>query len=70
MGRVISQRRTKDEWGLLVAMHRGYYPLADSQVFLTVPAARRAQAADADESTRDQREPMERRSTSYQKRFR
>lgn len=33
MGRVITQRRTKDEWGLLVAMHRGYYPDADFQAF-------------------------------------
>jgi len=33
MGRVISQRRTKSEWELLVAMHRGYYPLADFQAF-------------------------------------
>jgi quinohemoprotein amine dehydrogenase len=33
MGRVISQRRTKSEWELLVAMHRGYYPLSDFQAF-------------------------------------
>ena len=33
MGRVISQRRTKEEWSLLTAMHRGYYPLADFQAF-------------------------------------
>ena len=33
MGRIISQRRTEDEWSLLMAMHRGYYPLADSQSF-------------------------------------
>lgn len=31
MGRVISQRRTRREWELLVAMHRGYYPLVDNQ---------------------------------------
>ena len=31
MGRVLSERRTKEEWGLLVAMHRGYYPLVDNQ---------------------------------------
>jgi len=29
--RVLSERRTKEEWGLLVAMHRGYYPLVDNQ---------------------------------------
>lgn len=33
MGRVISQRRTRGEWDLLIAMHRGWYPLVDSQVF-------------------------------------
>ena len=26
-----SERRTKEEWELLVAMHRGYYPLVDNQ---------------------------------------
>ncbi|HEY7288241.1 MAG TPA: quinohemoprotein amine dehydrogenase subunit alpha [Vicinamibacterales bacterium] len=31
MARVLSERRTKDEWALLVAMHRGYYPLVDMQ---------------------------------------
>jgi quinohemoprotein amine dehydrogenase len=33
MGRVITQRRTRDEWSLLVATHRGLYPNADFQVF-------------------------------------
>jgi len=33
LGRVISQRRTKSEWELLIAMHRGYYPLSDFQAF-------------------------------------
>jgi quinohemoprotein amine dehydrogenase len=33
MGRVILQRRTEEEWNLLVAMHRGWYPLVDRQVF-------------------------------------
>ncbi|MGH9202589.1 MAG: quinohemoprotein amine dehydrogenase subunit alpha, partial [Vicinamibacterales bacterium] len=33
MGRVISQRRTKGEWDLLIAMHRGWYPLVDFQAF-------------------------------------
>jgi quinohemoprotein amine dehydrogenase len=31
MGRVLSERRTKEEWELLIAMHRGYYPLVDNQ---------------------------------------
>ena len=33
MGRVLLQRRTKEEWELLVAMHRGYYPTVDFQGF-------------------------------------
>ena len=33
LGRVITQRRTRDEWDLLVAMHRGWYPLVDNQAF-------------------------------------
>ncbi len=33
MGRVISQRRTAEEWSLLMAMHRGYYPFTDFQAF-------------------------------------
>lgn len=33
MGRVITQRRTREEWGLVVAMHRGYYPGVDNQGF-------------------------------------
>jgi quinohemoprotein amine dehydrogenase len=33
MGRVITQRRTKDEWGLLIATHRSLYPLSDFQAF-------------------------------------
>src|SRR3982751_4844907 len=33
MGRVITQRRTRGEWELLVATHRGLYPDADFQAF-------------------------------------
>jgi quinohemoprotein amine dehydrogenase len=33
LGRVITQRRTREEWGLLVATHRGYYPVSDFQGF-------------------------------------
>jgi quinohemoprotein amine dehydrogenase len=33
MGRVILQRRSEEDWNLLVAMHRGWYPLVDGQVF-------------------------------------
>ena len=38
MGRVISQRRTADEWSLLTAMHRGYYPYVDFQAFRSGPS--------------------------------
>ncbi|HEY7289220.1 MAG TPA: quinohemoprotein amine dehydrogenase subunit alpha [Vicinamibacterales bacterium] len=31
IGRVLSERRTKEEWQLLISMHRGYYPLVDTQ---------------------------------------
>lgn len=33
LGRVITQRRSREEWELLVATHRGYYPVSDFQVF-------------------------------------
>lgn len=33
MGRVITQRRTEDEWGLLLTTHRALYPLVDFQAF-------------------------------------
>ncbi len=33
LGRVISQRRTRGDWELLIAMHRGWYPLVDMQGF-------------------------------------
>ncbi len=33
MGRVMTQRRTEDEWGLLLDTHRALYPLVDFQAF-------------------------------------
>jgi quinohemoprotein amine dehydrogenase len=33
MGRVITQRRTEEEWGLLIATHRGLFPYVDFQAF-------------------------------------
>jgi quinohemoprotein amine dehydrogenase len=33
LGRVITQRRTQEEWELLVATHRGLYPVSDFQGF-------------------------------------
>jgi quinohemoprotein amine dehydrogenase len=32
-GRILTQRRTKPEWELLIAMHRGYYPIIDRQTY-------------------------------------
>lgn len=51
MGRVMTQRRTKDEWGLLIDTHRALYPLSDWQAFrYTGPASEQD----------DPRHPMER----------
>jgi quinohemoprotein amine dehydrogenase len=33
LGRILSQRRTPEEWTLVTAMHRGYYPYVDFQAF-------------------------------------
>lgn len=33
VGRMLLQRRTRKEWELLVATHRGYYPVSDFQSF-------------------------------------
>jgi len=59
MGRVISQRRTKEEWELLIAMHRGYYPLSDFQAFRRLGPVPRDQAPAADGRPPDNRHPME-----------
>jgi quinohemoprotein amine dehydrogenase len=57
IGRVMSERRTRDEWGLLVAMHRGYYPLVDNQPIAGGPGFRRSRALAADAT--DKRQPMD-----------
>jgi quinohemoprotein amine dehydrogenase len=57
MGRVITQRRTRDEWGLLVAMHRGYYPLSEFQAFRRTGPAPREPGPDGRPA--DTRHPME-----------
>lgn len=58
MGRILNQRRTKEEWELVVAMHRGYYPFADRQGFLEDGMVGR-EAPAADETPR-RRHPMNR----------
>jgi quinohemoprotein amine dehydrogenase len=57
MGRVISQRRTNDEWNLLVAMHRGWYPLVDNQAFRRAGPAPRDPSPDG--RPPDLRQPVE-----------
>ena len=56
-GRVLSQRRTKEEWELLVAMHRGYYWLSDFQAFRRVAPIRREPGAEGPPP--DNRHPMD-----------
>ena len=56
MGRVITQRRSEAEWELLVATHRGYYPLVDRQ---GSPGFRRS-GPPRPGSGGDRRHPMER----------
>ena len=57
MGRVLLQRRTKEEWELLVAMHRGYYPLVDFQAFRRSGPPQREPGSDG--RPPDNRHPME-----------
>lgn len=57
LGRVISQRRTREEWNLLIAMHRGWYPLVDNQAFRRPGPAPRDVSADG--RPPDTRHPVE-----------
>ena len=52
MGRVLNQRRTLEEWELLTAMHRGYYPFADFQSF-TRDVGSRAEGEDGGDEADD-----------------
>ncbi len=61
MGRAILQRRTKDEWGLLIELHRGLYPVVEFQGF------RRGGPADEDDD--DPRHPMDKASAHLSKAF-
>ena len=58
MGRVITQRRTREEWELLMSTHRGYYPLADFQAFLRMGPTPDQPGPDGEPP--DTRQPMER----------
>lgn len=57
MGRVILQRRTKEEWELLVNMHRGWYPLVDVQAFRRTGPPQREPGPDG--RPPDNRHPIE-----------
>jgi quinohemoprotein amine dehydrogenase len=63
MARVLSERRTKEEWELLVAMHRGYYPLVDNQPMNSGQGFRRTRPAQTepgpDGRPPDNRHPMD-----------
>ena len=58
LGRVINQRRTREEWSLVVGMHRGFYPLVDLQGFRETGMVGR-EPADENE-TPARRHPMNR----------
>ena len=58
MGRVITQRRTREEWDLLMSTHRGYYPLTDFQAFLRMGPTTDQPGPDGEPP--DTRQPMER----------
>jgi quinohemoprotein amine dehydrogenase len=57
LGRVRSQRRTRSEWELLIAMHRGWYPLVDRQVYRRMGPAPRDRGPDGRPA--DTRHPSE-----------
>ena len=58
-GRVMLQRRTKEEWELVIAMHRGYYPLSDFQAFRRGGPPPRDQQPGPDGRPPDNRHPMD-----------
>jgi quinohemoprotein amine dehydrogenase len=63
IGRVLSERRTKEEWQLLVTMHRGYYPLVDNQPMSAGMGFRRTRRAETepgpDGAAPDNRHPVD-----------
>jgi quinohemoprotein amine dehydrogenase len=64
ISRVMSERRTKEEWELLLAMHRGYYPLVDNQPMNGPQGFRRTRPTQTepgpDGRPPDNRQPMDR----------
>lgn len=66
-GRVLLQRRTKTEWELLMAMHRGYYPFVDFQAFRRMGPLQREPGPDGKEP--DNRHPMDKAVAQLSKAF-
>lgn len=58
LGRILYQRRTGQDWGLLINMHRGFYPIIDRQTFRRMGPANRER--DAEGRLPDTRHPSER----------
>jgi quinohemoprotein amine dehydrogenase len=57
IGRVMLQRRSKDDWRMLVDMHRGWYPLSDFQAFRRLGPPQREPGPDG--RPPDNRHPIE-----------
>lgn len=73
LGRVIAERRTPEEWGLLISMHRGYYPLVDNQPIAGGQGFRRSRPVSTepgpDGRPPDTRQPMEKAIAHLSKAF-
>lgn len=57
IGRVMLQRRSKDDWHMLADMHRGWYPLTDFQAFRRMGPPQREPGPDG--RPPDNRHPVE-----------
>jgi quinohemoprotein amine dehydrogenase len=57
LGRILGQQRTKQDWDLLIAMHRGWYPIIDRQTFRRMGPA--PTGRDASGRPPDMRHPSE-----------
>lgn len=57
-GRVLTERRAREEWELLIAMHRGFYPLVDFQAFRRT--GRPGGNGEDERQPPDRRHPMDR----------
>lgn len=59
IGRARSWRRSKDEWNLLVAMHSGYFQVADFMSFYRFMPPSDGPAPPGQEQARDRRQPVD-----------